>query len=99
MEKHTTWIRVAGHGAKIKAKHPHGWRCYIEGNPNEIALKNWSISGVASQENFIPGVNAAGDGHGLVAWIDCFGFYKIEDEVLDIALEMPTHPPKYNTRQ
>jgi hypothetical protein len=99
MEKHTTWIRVAGNATKIKAKDPYGWRCYIEGSPNEIAIKNWSVSGIVDQKNFIPGINATGDEHGLVAWIDCFGFYKIENEVLDIALELPrSHPPKYNTQ-
>jgi hypothetical protein len=93
MEKQKVWIRVAGHATRIKEKHPHGWRCYIEGNSAEIALKDWSMSGITIGTNFIPGFSATKDKHGLVAWIDCFGSYTIENEVLHITLEEPTTPP------
>ena len=89
MENKKTWIRVAGHATNIKASHPHGWRCYVQGNPNEISLKDWSVNGAVSQRNFIPGVNAAGDEHGLVAWIDCYGNHTIDNEVLYINLQEP----------
>lgn len=87
MKNRKVWIRVAGNAKNIKASHPQGWRCYIGKSAKEIALKDWSVSGVVSKKNFIPGVNATGDKRGLVAWIDCFGFYKVEDEVLHIELQ------------
>ena len=90
MENQKTWIRVAGHAANIKANQDHPWRCYIKGSPTEIGLKGWSLSGTVSKKNYIPGVASAGDVHGLVAWIDCFGSYEVKDEVLHIALAEPT---------
>jgi len=86
MEKQKTWIRVAGNASKIKANHPHGWRCYIKGNPTEIPLKNWFVKGVANQANFIPKVNPNGDEYGLIAWIDLYGSYIVKDQVLQITL-------------
>lgn len=94
MEHMPQWIRIAGHTANIKANHPHGWRCYIKGNPTEIALKNWSVSGLASHRNFIPGIKSDKDEHGLVAWIDCFGSYAVENEVLHIILREPDASPQ-----
>ena len=89
MKKRKAWIRVAGHATNIKSNHVHSWRCYIGGSPTEIPLKDWSVSGMASQKNFIPGVSATRDEHGLVAWVDCFGSYVIEREILYIDLQEP----------
>ena len=83
------WVRVAGNAANIKASHPYGWRCFIGGDPKEIPLKEWVVNGQCSQKNFIPGVNATGDENGLVAWIDFFGSFSIEDGVLRVNLAMP----------
>ena len=84
-----TWVRVAGNATNIRARSPFGWRCYVKGNPTEIPLKDWSVSGVVSERNLVPGVNPDKEEHGLVAWIDCFGDCTIENEVLHIVLQDP----------
>ncbi len=90
MEKSNIWIRIAGNATNIKANHPHGWRCYFKGESHEISLKDWSVSGIASLKNFVPGFSANKDEYGFVAWIDCFGNGKVENEVLHINLKEPT---------
>jgi hypothetical protein len=90
MEKHNTWIRVAGNASNIKGGHPHGWQCFFEGSLQQIPLKGWFVSGSANAANFIPGFSAQKDEHGLVAWIDCYGSCIVDEyEVLHISLQNP----------
>ncbi len=96
IKRNKTWVRFAANGPKVKDGHEHKWRCCLGNTINEmtgeeIPLKDWQLSGLATRSNVILGTNPKGGTcmNGVVAWIDLYGDVVIKDDVLLITLLDP----------
>ena len=84
------WIRVAGHAKMIRDRAAHHWRCFLRKEMPEISLRSFDVTGEVTPQNFIAGTNPDGDDLGLIAWLDLFGDFCIdEDDVLHVVLRQP----------
>lgn len=79
MQKQNTWFRIAANPKGIKEGLPHYWRCFILPENNVFTLKSYSVVGLASQDNFIPG-STDEEGIDPRAWIAMFGDIVINED-------------------